>query len=156
MLIEHFKLRRIDRVYKKHFATQPIRGFYQSLEYPNLLIIDKENGRRADAINAGLNLVRYPPVCQTDADCVFEEDTLLRMARPFLLNSNVIGATAFIRPSNGIVVDQGKIVDRSLPKGWLPLFQVVEYLRSFQWARAGLTRMKSMLCMPDSESGFRG
>jgi cellulose synthase/poly-beta-1,6-N-acetylglucosamine synthase-like glycosyltransferase len=148
VLIEHFNLRRIDKVYKKHFETQPIRGFYQSLEYPNLLVIDKENGRRADAVNAGLNLVRYPLICQTDADCVLEEDALLRMARPFLLNSNVIAATAFIRPSNGIVVDQGRILERGLPKGWLPLFQVVEYLRSFQWARSGLTRLKSMLCMP--------
>src|ERR1035437_8442997 len=54
------------------------------IEHFNLRGIDKENGRRADAVNAGLNLARYPLLCQTDADCVLEEDALLRMARPFL------------------------------------------------------------------------
>ena len=145
ILIEHFKLHRVDKVFKKNFATQPIRGIYQSLEYPNLLVVDKENGRRGDSLNAGIDLARYPLICQIDADCVLEEDALVRMVRPFLNNAKTIAAAAIVRPSNGLVVADGRILERGLPSGWLPLFQVVEYLRSFHWARSGLARLDSML-----------
>ena len=146
LLIDHFKLRPVEMVFKKHFETKPVRAVYRSLDYPQLLVVDKENGRRADANNAGADYARYPIICQIDADCALEEDALLYMIRPFLLDSSVIAATGIIRPSNGITLDQGRIVERGLPEKWLPMFQVVEYLRSFQWSRAGLTRLNSMLC----------
>lgn len=145
ILIEHFGLRRIDKVFKKHFQTQPIRGIYESPDYPNLVVVDKENGKRADALNAGIDLARYPLICQIDADCIMEEDALLRMVRPFLVNSQTIAAAGIVRPSNGLVIEDGRIVHYGLPRRWLPLFQVVEYLRSFQWARLGLARLHSML-----------
>ena len=146
VLTEHFKLRRVDKVFAKHFDTRPIRGIYQSLDHPNLLVVDKENGRRGDSLNAGIDLARYPLICQIDADCVLEEDALVRMARPFLNNAKTIAATAIVRPSNGLrVSDDGRILERGLPDTWLPLFQVVEYLRSFHWARSGLARLNSML-----------
>lgn len=145
VLVEHFKLQRVDKVFKKNFATQPIRGIYQSLEHPNLLVVDKENGRRGDSLNAGIDLARYPLICQIDADCVLEEDALVRVVRPFLNNAKTIAVAAIVRPSNGLVVADGRILERGLPSGWLPLFQVVEYLRSFHWARSGLARLDSML-----------
>lgn len=147
ILIEHFGLERVDKVYKRHFKTRPVRAIYQSREYPNLVVVDKENGRRADALNAGVDVARYPLICQTDADCIIEEDALLRIARPFLLSARTIAAGGIVRPSNGIVVKRGKIVRYDLPRRWLPLFQIVEFLRSFQWARLGLARMHSMMCI---------
>ena len=147
LLIDVFKLQPIDKVFKKHFETKPVRAVYQSADYPNLSVVDKENGRRADANNAGADHARYPIICQIDADCVLEKDALLYMIRPFLYNSKVIAAAAIIRPANGLIVEKGQIIKRNLPDKWIPLFQAVEYLRSFQWARLGLTRLKSMLCM---------
>lgn len=146
-LIDRFELAPCSFVYKKHFDTKPVRAIYHSIKYPNILVVDKENGRRADANNAGVNHARYPIICQIDADCVLEEDALLRMIRPFLYDEKVVAATGMIRPSNGLIVDQGKIIERRLPIHWLPMFQYVEYLRAFQWARAGLSRLNSMLCM---------
>lgn len=147
VLIEHFKLKRVDRAFKKNFTTQPIRGIYQSLEHPNLLVMDKENGRRGDSLNAGVDLARYPLICQIDADCVLEEDALVRVARPFLRNAKTLAVAAIVRPANGLVVKDGRILERGLPSRWLPLFQVVEYLRSFHWARSGLAQLDSMLCI---------
>jgi cellulose synthase/poly-beta-1,6-N-acetylglucosamine synthase-like glycosyltransferase len=146
-LIERFHLSPCSFVYQKHFDTKPVKAVYRSIEYPQLLVVDKENGRRADANNAGVDHAHYPIICQIDADCVLEEDALLRMIRPFLNDQYVVAATGMIRPSNGLVVDQGKIIERGLPAHWLPMFQYVEYLRAFQWARAGLSRLNSMLCM---------
>ena len=147
LLIDTFQLVPLDKVFKKQLQTKPVRAVYHSLIHKNLIVVDKENGRRADANNAGVDHARYPIICQIDADCVLEEDALLYMIRPFLYNRNVIAAAAIIRPSNGLIVENGRIIKRNLPVTWLPLFQAVEYLRSFQWARLGLTRLKSMLCM---------
>ncbi len=147
LLIDTFQLVPLDKVFKKRLQTKPVRAVYHSTVHKNLIVVDKENGRRADANNAGADHARYPVICQIDADCVLEEDALLYMIRPFLYNRNVVAAAAIIRPSNGLIVEQGRIIKRNLPETWIPLFQAVEYLRSFQWARLGLTRLKSMLCM---------
>jgi cellulose synthase/poly-beta-1,6-N-acetylglucosamine synthase-like glycosyltransferase len=147
LLQEHFQLRVIHPVIKKNFEVKPIRAVYRSALHPHLMVIDKENGRRADANNTGVDYAKYPLICQIDADCLLEKDALLRMVRPFLDSSKVVAATGMIRPSNGLIVDQGEIIRRDLPTGWLPMLQYVEYLRSFQWARAGLSEIGCMMCM---------
>ncbi len=147
LLIDTFHMQKIDMVYKKNLEIKHVRAVYRSALHPKLIVIDKENGRRADANNAGVDYAHYPIICQIDADCVLEPDALLHMIRPFLMDSKVIAATAIIRPSNGLIVDKGKIIGHGIPKRWMPIFQYVEYLRAFQWARSGLTLLKSNLCM---------
>lgn len=155
ILIENFKLKKIDMIRKKNLDTCEIRGIYRSAQFPKLLVVDKKNGRRADANNAGVEFSRYPIICQIDADCVLEQDALLHMIRPFLTDSAVVAATAIIRPSNGLVIEQGKILKYGLPSSWLPLFQYVEYMRAFQWARSGLTLLRSNLCMSGAYTVIR-
>jgi poly-beta-1,6-N-acetyl-D-glucosamine synthase len=147
LLIQRFGLRRVHKVGQTRFKTRTIRGVYESLEHPKLVVIDKANGRRADAINAAVNFSRYPMLCIMDADCVFEEDALLRTIRPFLRSNRVIAAGGIVRPANGLQVQDGRIVGHGLPRGFLPLVQTVEYLRSFQWSRLGLATLNSMLCI---------
>jgi poly-beta-1,6-N-acetyl-D-glucosamine synthase len=147
LLIQKFGLRRVHKVGQTRFSTQPVHGIYESADYPNLVVVDKANGHRADAINAAVNFARYPMLCIMDADCVFEDDALIRVIRPFLRDSQVIAAGGIVRPSNGLVVRDGRIVSHGLPRGFLPLLQTVEYLRSFQWSRLGLATLNSMLCI---------
>lgn len=147
LLIERFNLRQVHKVGPKRFQTQAVRGIYESPDYPKLVVVDKENGRRADAVNTGVNLSRYPIICVMDADCVFERDALVRIVRPFLRDKNVVAAGGIVRPANGLTVKDGTITHYGLPRGWLALFQSVEYLRAFQWARLGLSKLDSMLCI---------
>ena len=46
-----------------------------------LLVVDKVNGGKADALNAGLNHSRYRYVCAVDADMVFARGSLTRAMR---------------------------------------------------------------------------
>jgi cellulose synthase/poly-beta-1,6-N-acetylglucosamine synthase-like glycosyltransferase len=147
VLIDRFNLRRVPRIYARRLDTAPIRGVYESPDVPNLVVVDKENGQRADAINAGVNVSRWPMLCIIDADCVLEEDVLLHAVRPFLRDRRVVAAGGVVRPANGLVVDAGRIVHTGVPRRMLPLVQAIEYLRSFQWARLGLARLQSMLCI---------
>ncbi len=155
IMIEHFDMQPIHMIYKKSLEIKPVHAVYRSKTHPNLLIIDKDNGRRADANNAGVEYARYPIICQIDADCVLEPDALVRMVRPFLTDQHVVAVTGMIRPANGLVIDQGRIVEHGIPKNFLPLLQCVEYLRAFQWARAGLTRLSANLCMSGAYTVIR-
>lgn len=146
-LIRHFGLRLVDRHGPKRIETETIRGVYESPDYPNLVVVSKENGRRADAVNAAVPMSRYPLLLVTDADSVLEQDGLLHMARPFLLDSRIIASAGVVRPSNGLVMEDGVVVQRGLPHSMLGLTQEVEYARSFQWSRNGLCRLNSMLCI---------
>jgi len=51
-------------------SHKPIRKIYRSHIYPSLLFIDKENGKKADAINVGLTCVRTPLFCVIDAQTI--------------------------------------------------------------------------------------
>ena len=92
VLRKHFGLHQVDKHGRTHIDTRAIRAVYESEAHPNLTVAEKENGRRADAINAGASLSRYPLLCVIDADCVIEPDGLLRMARPFLVDSRLAAA----------------------------------------------------------------
>ena len=147
VLKESFHLRRVDRFGRRHIPSEAILGVYESQEHPNLVVVEKVNGRRADAINAAVTLSRYPLVCIIDADCVLETDALLHMARPFLRDTSVAAVAGIVRPSNGLSIVDGEILHNTLPKTLLGMNQEIEYARSFQWARIGLCRLKSMLCI---------
>ena len=147
VLMEGFGLRKIERFGRRILGSKQILGVYESSSHPNLVVVDKENGRRADAINAAVSMARYPLLCVIDADTFLEEDALLHMARPFLRDTRVAAVAGVVRPSNGLTMVDGKIVAKGFPKTLLGMNQEVEYARSFQWARIGLSRLRSMLCI---------
>lgn len=145
-LIEAFELRRLDRVYRKSVPTREIRGLYGNLLNRNLLIIDKEKGGKADALNAGINASRYPLFCSVDADSVIEEDALLRVVKPFMETpEETVAVGGIVRIANGCEVHEGRVTKIRLPDRPLPIFQVVEYLRAFLTGRIGWSVMKSLL-----------
>lgn len=146
-LVRHFHLRLVDKHGPKRIETEEIKAVYESGNEPNLVVVTKKNGRRADAINAAVTFARSPLLLVTDADSVLEPDGLLHMARPFLLDSRIVASAGVVRPANGLVMKDGSLVKYGLPSTMLGLTQEVEYARSFQWSRTGLCRLNSMLCI---------
>lgn len=136
-LADEFELAPAPRYATAELATATVRGVYRSRSFPNLWVVDKVNGGRADAINAGINFCRTPLLCIIDADSILERDALMRVVRPFLEDQRTVGAGGIIRIANGCVVDNGFISAVRLPKALLARFQVVEYLRSFLAGRVG-------------------
>ena len=145
-LIEAFDLRRLDKVYKKSIATRPIRGVYGSLTQQNLLVIDKDRGGKSDALNAGINLSKYPLFCSVDADSIIEDNALLRVVKPFMEHpEEMVAVGGIVRIANGCEVHEGRVSTIHLPPRALPIFQVVEYLRAFLTGRIGWSVMRSLL-----------
>lgn len=145
ILIAEFKLYRSGR---KPFAALPhktIRAIYESRDPIRLVVVDKENGGKADALNAGINVARQNLVCVVDSDSLMEQDALLYVAKPFLEDSTTIAAGGIVRVVNGSRVEGGHVVDVRAPRRLLPLFQVVEYLRAFLGGRVAFSFMNSLL-----------
>jgi cellulose synthase/poly-beta-1,6-N-acetylglucosamine synthase-like glycosyltransferase len=155
-LTEAFDLRLSKAVFRKSVQTLPIRGIYRSAVQPKLIVVDKVNGKKADAMNAGLNVSRYPLFCATDADSILEKDILLKVVRPFLEDpERTIAVGAIIRLSNGCEVKDGQVTGVGIPKNWIARFQILEYLRSFLGARMGMAMMRSTLIVSGAFGIFR-
>ncbi|MFQ5700798.1 MAG: glycosyltransferase, partial [Acidobacteriota bacterium] len=145
-LIEAFDLRRVDKVYKRSIPTCPVRGVYGSLTCPGFQVIDKHRGGKADALNAGINLARYPLFCSVDADSVIEDNALLRVVKPFMEQpEKMVAVGGIVRIVNGCEVHEGRVSAIRLPTRGVPIFQVVEYLRAFLTGRVGWSVMRSLL-----------
>jgi cellulose synthase/poly-beta-1,6-N-acetylglucosamine synthase-like glycosyltransferase len=136
-LIEAFRLTPTVRAPTADIPSQPIRQVYRSKQHPTLWVIDKVNGGKADALNAGLAHVRTPLFCSMDADSLVERDALSRIVRPFLEDDSTVAAGGTIRIANGCTVEAGAVTKVELPESFLARVQVVEYLRSFLSGRVG-------------------
>lgn len=125
--------------------TREVRRVYRSARSPNLWLIDKENGGKADAQNAGLNYCRTPLYGAIDADSLLEPEALSRVVRPFLEDRTTIAAGGIIRIVNGCRVQEGRVVDVRLPRSLPARFQVLEYLRAFLAGRMGWDALNASL-----------
>ncbi len=155
VLRESFDLVPVHPIHQRRVATQPIRGLHYSRRHPNLVVVDKENGGKADALNAGLNIAGGELVCAIDADTLIEPDALQRMVRPFLLRDDVLAAGGTIRIANGSVVRGGRVVEARVPRRPVPGFQAVEYLRAFLFGRLGWNRLGGNLIISGAFGLFR-
>ena len=155
-LIDEFGLEKVDRFVDGSVQHAEIRGFYATERLPRLLVVDKENGGKADALNAGINCSRTSLFCAIDADSILESDALLRVVRPFIDEPHLtIAAGGTIRIANGCKVDSGRITDIKLPRNFLALVQIVEYLRAFLMARVGLGKMQALTVISGAFGLFR-
>ncbi|WP_114312770.1 glycosyltransferase family 2 protein [Thermus caldifontis] len=155
VLKEAFRLVEVEWVYRRALPSKPVRAVYRSLVYPNLIVVDKENGGKADALNAGLNLARYPLFCAVDADSLLDAQALLRASRLFLEDERVLAVGGTIRPLNGAVVREGVVETLHLPRGFLEKMQIVEYARAFFMGRAGWSAMGALLIISGAFGLFR-
>ncbi len=146
VLIEHFKLERKHPFFKERIKTRPLRGVYVNKLIPNLIVIDKVNGGKADALNLGINAAKNDYICGIDADSLLEEDALLKLTS-ITLDSTVehIALGGNIVPVNGCVVDKGKIDHQGLGKKEIVRFQTLEYLRAFTTGRIGWAKLRSLM-----------
>jgi len=157
VLASEFQLERREAIVRRSIQEAGvIRAIYASASVPNLVVIDKEHGGKSEALNAGINVSRYPLFCTMDADAMFQQNALLRAVRPFLEDpERTIAVGGQVRVVNGCRVVRHRVVEPRLPQSILAAFQVVEYLRAFVGSRLGLSAMNNLLILSGVFSLFR-
>jgi cellulose synthase/poly-beta-1,6-N-acetylglucosamine synthase-like glycosyltransferase len=155
VLVREFGLRRFPEAYRVLLPVQPLRGLYRSPEHPRLCVIDKANGGRSDAVNAGINASQRGLVCLVDADSVLLRDSLRRLVRPFMQDPRVVACGGTVRISNGCNIVRGCLNEIDVPRNWLARMQVVEYLRSFLYGRLGWSLLNALPLISGAFGLFR-
>jgi len=149
IMIDEYHLKKVEVSWMQALCTKPIRGAYRSEDrtFDRLLVLDKENGGKSDALNAGLNASDSKYVLCVDVDCVLIEDALQRMVKPFLdsTEEKVIATGGVIGIGNACEVKGGRLVDVNLPRLWIERAQILEYLRSFLLGRMAWGRLNGLL-----------
>ncbi len=155
-LIDEFEMEPIEREQLAVLQKTRILGVYASRKHPNLLLVDKENGRKADAVNAGIGFATAELVCVIDADSIIEPDGLLRATEPFMADDGgLVAIGGAIRIANGSIVEGGHVRQIRLPSGWLPRFQILEYLRAFLTARIANAELGVLMLISGAFGIFR-
>jgi cellulose synthase/poly-beta-1,6-N-acetylglucosamine synthase-like glycosyltransferase len=135
--------------YTKKISCKQVRGVYKSKNpvYRKLLVLDKKNGGKADAMNAGINLAQNKYIVAIDGDCILEQDALLKMVKPFLESTSkpMIATGGVIRIANSCEVSGGRLSRIHLPSNLIARIQVLEYIRSFLLGRMAWSGINGLL-----------
>ncbi|MEL1252252.1 glycosyltransferase [Flavobacterium sp. DGU38] len=138
--------------------TKKVKGIYASRNsaFKKLIVVDKENGGKADALNVGLNIAQNPYVVCIDVDCILDKDSLLKLAKPFLEShgKRVIATGGVVRIANQCIIKNGRLVEVNIPDAILPRIQVLEYLRAFLLGRMAWGRLDGLLLISGAFGAF--
>jgi len=151
-----FKMIKTDYIFRRSINTEQIRGIYISKEFKNILVIDKENGGKADALNAGINVSRYPYFCAIDADTILGSDALAKLILPFINEpERTVAVGGVVKAANGAEIQAGRLLKEHLTKNILVILQSIEYARSFFMGRMGLSTINCLLIISGAFGLFK-
>lgn len=157
-LINEYDLEKVDFHINYQIPSKEVKTVYKSLNpvYKNLIVVDKVNGGKADALNAGINISENDYLISIDADCILEEDAILKMIKPFLeeTTEKVIASGGAIRIANSCIVEGGKLVKVILPKNYFATMQTLEYIRAFLLGRMAWARLDGLLLISGAFGAF--
>ncbi|WP_049755762.1 glycosyltransferase family 2 protein [Maricaulis maris] len=144
-LVRAFDLKPAERECSDRLDFTPVRAVYHRPGPVPLWVIDKVNGGKADALNAGIAHASGSLFCAIDADSLLEADALIRTSQPFLDNPDTVAVAGTVRVANGCRLREGAVEEAGLPRRFLPLVQSLEYLRAFLVARFALSELGALM-----------
>ncbi len=148
-LREAFDLEPVDVALRRQLPSADVTAIYRSRTEPRLSVISKRNaGTKADAVNSGVNLARYPYVCCVDGDTIYVANALLRsMSHVTVDPAHIVGATSFFgvgsEPERHAGLRRGW---RTLDDSLLCTYQHLDLMRTFLSYRLAFSRLDCMLC----------
>lgn len=148
-LIDAYDLECVSYFVQGKIEANKIKGIYKSRNqaFRKLIVVDKENGGKADALNVGINVSSGEYLVCIDVDCILEQDAILKLAKPFLeqTDKKIIACGGVIRLANNCVIEDGKVVSVNMPKTVLGRTQALEYIRAFVLGRMAWSRASGLI-----------
>ena len=157
-IVRAFELVKVNYYFDYRIPCERIKGVYKSENpsYNRLTVIDKNNGGKADSLNAGINISRNSLIVTIDADSIIESDSILKLVKPFLEEKDhkVIGTGGVIRIVNSCDIERGHIREIKLPDQILPRLQVLEYTRAFLLGRMAWSHLDGLMLISGAMGMF--
>ena len=140
-------------VYRNHPHQHNVRTIYQSKTHPNFYVIDKANGGKSEALNAGIFFASCDIVVTLDADSVLKKDALLYMNAAFE-DADVVAAGGAIHIMQGY--DALYLGNKlGFKKRFLITLQILEYLKGFYIYKLSLSKQKALAIISGAFGVFR-
>jgi biofilm PGA synthesis N-glycosyltransferase PgaC len=157
-IVQAFELVKVNYYFDYRIPCERIKGVYKSdnPSYNRLTVIDKNNGGKADSLNAGINISRNSLIVTIDADSIIESDSVLKLVKPFLEEKDhkVIGTGGVIRIVNSCDIERGHIREIKIPEQILPRLQVLEYTRAFLLGRMAWSHLDGLMLISGAMGMF--
>lgn len=128
-LQELLDLRNDYRKASQKLKYKRIRGFYRSSKFPNIYVMDKMNGGKADSLNAGIDYANGEIVITLDADSMLEVNSL-KYVNQYFHDSDIIALGGTVKIVQGAERQDGVIMEKFIGKGIIKS-QVISYIHSF-------------------------
>ena len=154
VLIDKFELVPIPIFFEPVLKTKPVRQLYRSISRPELIVIDKENGKRDDALNLGLNACYNRYCVVVDADTFVDNESFEALIHPMLTSPKMVALGASIRIRNGCILNYNKISTSMFPLDYFSAMQSLEYLRGFLM-RQGWNYLGGNFCLSGAFALFQ-
>jgi cellulose synthase/poly-beta-1,6-N-acetylglucosamine synthase-like glycosyltransferase len=155
-LIAAFDLVELPVGDRTKIPTRPVLRYFVSRSDHRLRVLQKENGGRSDAINAGLNVAHRELVALVDADTLLERDALKRIGEVFAADpDDVVAAGGNVRIANGAVIENDAVTVPHVARGGWEASQTGEYLRSFLGARIAWSSFNGLAIISGAFGVFR-
>ncbi len=158
-MIEEYDLEQVNFAVNPKLETEKVKAVYKSKNpaNQNLIVVDKENGGKSDALNVGLNVSTKDYSMNIDVDCILEQDCLLKLMKPFLevTDVEVIATGGVVRIANDCKVERGRMIEVNVPKKLIARFQTLEYLRAFLLGRVAWGSLDGLLLISGAIGVFQ-
>lgn len=146
-------LYKVSRSKSNLLDHETIRGIYHSNKYPHIWVIDKENGGKADALNAGIDFAKNEIIITLDADSIMESNALKEINRTFM-DDSIVAAGGMVNIAQGFRQSEEKVIP-SFKVPSLIRYQIVQYLTAFYLHKATQSKFGSMTVIAGAFGAFR-
>ncbi len=149
VLIETFDLVPRQVFVRARIPAKAVRMVYRSRSEPRLIVVVKENGGKADALNCGANLARYRYLCCVDGDTMFTTEALLLSMSLIVKDPGriVAAASMFGISLEPEVAARNSTHVAKLNADLLGDFQHLDLVRAFVAYRMAWSRLSCMMCV---------
>ncbi len=155
LIVDEFKMVVVNYPYRDNLKHRQIRAIYRSTINEKVVLVDKENGGKGDAVNAGIVVSFYPVFVVVDGDSLLERDSLLRISYTFMRDTECIAVGGAIRIASDCRIVDGILEKTGLSNKAIVNLQILEYLRAFLTGRAGFDTHQMLLIISGAFGAFR-
>lgn len=145
VLIDALNLKEVVRPVYKQVPCEDAQSVYENYEKVRIILVNKKQGGKSDALNMGINVSRFPLYMCIDADSMLQKDSLNKIVTPFLEYDDTIATGGNVKISNHITMQDGVPIKAKMPKKFIVKFQMIEYLRVFLTSRVSFNKLNANL-----------
>lgn len=152
-LKEKLQLKTCSKPTSGKLSYEKVHGVFQSQTNPKFYVINKDNGGKADALNAGIDYASNEVVITLDADTILADSALSAVNDTFK-DQGVVAAGGMVHVLQARASTSSKRLSLRYTN-MLVRVQVLDFLKAFYITKLSLVRFKALAVISGAFGVFR-